>query len=84
MYYFLLGISEYRWKDVGKNIINSDEIIIYLGRRDGRYYEEVVIILSKVVVKFLIKYYFVSERMIRVRFKIKFIEIKYISLFFYK
>lgn len=63
------------WYIFWGKMINSGEVIIYLGRREGRYYEGVVFVLRKVVVRFLIEYYFVSERMIRVRFNIKFIKI---------
>lgn len=70
--------------DVGKNITNSDETIIYSGRRDGRHHEEVAIILSKAAAKSLIKYHPVSERMIRARLKTKPIKTKHTSLLPYK
>lgn len=46
---YILGICECRWIGIfffWGGMINSGEVIIYLGRRDGRYYEGVVIVLS--------------------------------------
>lgn len=79
----LLGISECRWTDFGKNTTNSGETIIpvYSGRRDVRHHERVAIVLSKVAARSLIEYHPVSERMIRVRLNTKPIKTSIIQVY---
>lgn len=50
---------------------NSDEAIIYSGRRDGRHHEGVALVLRKVAARSLIEYHPVSERMSRARLNTK-------------
>lgn len=60
---------------------NSEEAIIYSGRRDGRHHEGVAIVLSKVAARSLIEYHPVSERMIRARFNTKPIKTSIIQVY---
>lgn len=46
----------------GGGMTNSDEAIIYSGRRDGRHHEGVALVLRKVAARSLIEYHPVSER----------------------
>jgi len=67
----ILGISECRWTDCGKNMTSTGETIIYSGRKDGRHHEGVAIILSKTAAKSLIEYHTVNDRIIRARLNTK-------------
>lgn len=77
----LLGISECRWTDFGNNTTNSGEAIIYWGRRNGRHYEGVAIVLSKVAARSLIEYHPVSKRMIWARLNTKPIKTSVIQVY---
>lgn len=67
----ILGVSECRWTDFGKNTTSTGETIVFSGRKDGRHHEGVAIILSKSAAKSLIEYHPVNERIIRARLNTK-------------
>lgn len=81
----ILGIRECIWIGIfffgGGGMTNSDEAIIYSGRRDGRHHEGVALVLRKVAARSLIEYHPVSERMSRARLNTKPIKTSVIQVY---
>jgi hypothetical protein len=71
----ILGLSEIRWIRIGKVKISTGEIIIYSGLPNPHeeHIKAVGIMMSERAVKTLIEWHPVSERIIKERFKSKFI-----------
>jgi hypothetical protein len=63
----ILGISECRWTESGRNITQG-HTIIYSGRDDNQHTEGVAIIMNKDCTKSLIEWEPINERLIRARF----------------
>ena len=63
----ILGISECRWTESGRNITQG-HTIIYSGRDDNQHTEGVAIIINKDCTKSLIEWEPINERLIRARF----------------
>ena len=62
-----LGVSEHRWKGIGKMITQTGHVIIYTGRED-RHEHGVAIVMTKEAAKSLISWKPVGERIITARF----------------
>jgi exonuclease III len=77
----VLGISECKWKDCGKNTTTTGEVIVYSGRKDNQYHEGEAIILSKTAAKALVEYHPVNERIIRARLKTKPVQTSIIQVY---
>ena len=77
----VLGISECRWTDCGKNVATTGEVIVYSGRKDNQHHEGVAIILSKTAAKALVEYHPVNERIIRARLKTKPVQTSIIQVY---
>ena len=63
----ILGVSESRWTDAGRQRTGTGETVLYSGRDDDMHFEGVAIILKKGLEKSLIEWKPVNRRIIKVR-----------------
>ena len=77
----ILGISECRWTGFGKMKLTSGETVIYSGRKDGFHRSGVAIMMSKQAESALIEWVPVNERIIKARFRSKFIKLTVIRVY---
>lgn len=69
----IFGLSEVRWIGFGELRIVIDESILYFGVEE-EYYRGVGFILKKEVRRSLLKWNFVNERIMSVRFNLCFVK----------
>ncbi|KAI8514635.1 hypothetical protein Bbelb_072260 [Branchiostoma belcheri] len=63
----LLGVTEARWTNTGKQTLNTGEVIIWSGRTDNLHQEGVALIISKKYTNTLLQWKPVNERLLYVR-----------------
>jgi endonuclease/exonuclease/phosphatase family metal-dependent hydrolase len=68
----MLGITEARWTDNGKQVLTSGDTIMWSGREDGRHQEGVALLVRKENSKSLLRWKPINERLLYAQFHSKF------------
>ncbi|XP_052219701.1 craniofacial development protein 2-like [Dreissena polymorpha] len=71
----LMGVTEARWTDSGKQKVSSGEVIIWSGRTDNDHREGVVVIISKSKANTVLQWKPVNEHLLYVRMNSKYVKL---------
>ena len=68
----ILGVTEARWTDSGKQTLDSGDTIMWAGCRDGHHQEGVALLVSKKRSKTLLRWKPINERLMYAQFNSKY------------